>query len=190
MRSPNRRVRKRPRRTERWVLQLAQLFAVQAVDSRLRDNVIQAGDKQLSTHDGIIASCRIHIQDRVRASADVVPEARTSLRDSIVGGKLFVTGLNDVVTQTRIYSLDGKQLGELQYPTLGSASGVYGLDDSENAFYTFRIVHHSTGDLSLRFEDREDRKFFAKRQVAVRVGAVRGQAGLLHVQGRHARAYV
>jgi prolyl oligopeptidase len=68
----------------------------------------------------------------------VVPEGKDVISEiSIVGGKLFVTGLHDVVTQTRIYSLDGKQLGELQYPTLGSASGVYGLDDSENAFYTF-----------------------------------------------------
>jgi len=82
---------------------------------------------------------RIHIQD---ASADkwqtVVPEGKDVISEiSMVGGKLFVTGLHDVVTQTRVYSLDGKQLGELQYPTLGSASGVYGLDDSENAFYTF-----------------------------------------------------
>ena len=82
---------------------------------------------------------RIHIQD---PSPDkwqtVVPEGKDVISEiSVVGGKLFVTGLHDVVAQTRIYSLDGKQLGELQYPTLGSASGVYGLDDSENAFYTF-----------------------------------------------------
>lgn len=82
---------------------------------------------------------RVNIQD---PSADkwqtVVPEGKDVISGiSVVGGKLFVTGLHDVVTQTRIYSLDGKQLGELQYPTLGSASGVYGLDDSSNAFYTF-----------------------------------------------------
>jgi prolyl oligopeptidase len=82
---------------------------------------------------------RIHIQE---PGADkwqtVVPEGKDVISEiSMVGGKLFVTGLHDVVTQTRVYSLDGKQLGELQYPTLGSASGVYGLDDSENAFYTF-----------------------------------------------------
>jgi prolyl oligopeptidase len=82
---------------------------------------------------------RVNIQD---PSPDkwqtVVPEGKDVISEiSIVGGKLFVTGLHDVVTQTRIYGLDGKQIGELQYPTLGSASGVYGLDDSENAFYTF-----------------------------------------------------
>lgn len=82
---------------------------------------------------------RVNIQD---PSADkwqtVVPEGKDVISEiSVVGGKLFVTGLHDVVTQTRIYGLDGKQIGELQYPTLGSASGVYGLDDSSNAFYTF-----------------------------------------------------
>ena len=68
----------------------------------------------------------------------VVPEGKDVISEiSIVGGKLFVTGLHDVVTQTRIFSLDGKQLGQMEYPTLGSASGMYGRDDSENAFYTF-----------------------------------------------------
>lgn len=69
----------------------------------------------------------------------VVPESKDVISEiSIVGGKLFVTGLHDVVTQTQIYSLDGKPVGKLKYPTLGSASAVYGLDESENAFYTFQ----------------------------------------------------
>jgi prolyl oligopeptidase len=69
----------------------------------------------------------------------LVPQSKDVISDiSIVGGKLFVTGLHDVVTQTRIYSLDGKMVGELHYPTLGSASPVLGLDDSENGFYTFQ----------------------------------------------------
>ena len=68
----------------------------------------------------------------------VVPQGKDVISEiSITGGKLFVTGLHDVVTQTRIYGLDGKPLGEIRYPTLGSASGMYGRDDSENAFYTF-----------------------------------------------------
>jgi len=82
---------------------------------------------------------------RIRASdaspekwQTVVPESKDVISEiSIVGGKLFVTGLHDVVTQTRIYDLEGKALGEIRYPTLGSASGVYGRADSENAFYTF-----------------------------------------------------
>jgi prolyl oligopeptidase len=109
---------------------------------------------------------RIHIQD---PNADkwqtVVPEGKDVISEiSIVGGKLFVTSLHDVVTQTRIYSLDGKQLGELQYPTLGSASGVYGLDDSENAFYTFEsfIIPPAIYHYDVKTGKTE---VFAKRQV-------------------------
>lgn len=69
----------------------------------------------------------------------IVPESRDVISDiSIVGGKLFVTGLHDVVTQTQIYSLEGKKVGEIQYPALGSASAVAGRQDSENGFYTFQ----------------------------------------------------
>ncbi len=109
---------------------------------------------------------RIHIQDPSAGKwQTVVPEGKDVISEiSIVGGKLFVTGLNDVVTQTRIYSLDGKQLGELQYPTLGSASGVYGLDDSENAFYTFEsfIIPPAIYHYDLKTGKTE---VFAKRQV-------------------------
>src|SRR3954464_11528999 len=68
----------------------------------------------------------------------VVPESKDVISDiSIVGGKLFVTGLHDVVTQTRVFTLDGKQTGTITYPTLGSASEVHGREDSKHAFYSF-----------------------------------------------------
>ena len=56
---------------------------------------------------------------------------------SIVGGKLFVTRLHDVITQTEIYTLDGKSAGKIGYPTLGAASAVYGLQGSNSGFYNF-----------------------------------------------------
>ena len=69
----------------------------------------------------------------------LVPESKDVISDiSMVGGRLFVTGLHDVVTQTRIYSFDGKLTGELHYPTLGSASPVFGRHDSPQGFYTFQ----------------------------------------------------
>ena len=53
----------------------------------------------------------------------IVPEGKDVISYAfVVGGKLFVTGLHDVVTQTRIYTLDGKQTGTVTYPTIGSAS--------------------------------------------------------------------
>jgi prolyl oligopeptidase len=44
----------------------------------------------------------------------IVPESKDAISGiSIAGGRLFVTGLHDVVTETRIFNLDGKQIGKL-----------------------------------------------------------------------------
>jgi prolyl oligopeptidase len=68
----------------------------------------------------------------------VVPEGKDVISGiSVVGGKLFVTGLHDVVTETRIFSLDGHQTGRIEYPTLGAATGVYGRADASEGFYSF-----------------------------------------------------
>ncbi len=68
----------------------------------------------------------------------IVPEGKDVIETvSIVGGKLFVTGLHDVITQTRIYSLDGKPAGQITYPTIGAASTVSGRQTSNNGFYNF-----------------------------------------------------
>ena len=72
-----------------------------------------------------------HWQTIVPEGKDVISEA------TIVGGKLFVTGLHDVITETRIYSLDGKALGTVTYPTIGSASEMIGRNDSQEGFYSF-----------------------------------------------------
>ena len=68
----------------------------------------------------------------------IVPEGKDVISNiSIVGGKLFVTGLHDVVTQTRIFTLDGKQTGEITYPAIGSATNVHGRGASNDGFYSF-----------------------------------------------------
>jgi prolyl oligopeptidase len=68
----------------------------------------------------------------------VVPEGKDVISGiSIVGGKLFATGLHDVITQTRIFTLEGKQVGSISYPTLGAASAVYGRENSNHSFYSF-----------------------------------------------------
>jgi prolyl oligopeptidase len=68
----------------------------------------------------------------------IVPETKDAIASiSLIGGKLFVRGLHDVVTQTRIFSLDGKQVGQIEYPALGSASPMRGRAAGHEAFYTF-----------------------------------------------------
>jgi prolyl oligopeptidase len=68
----------------------------------------------------------------------IVPEGKDVIEGiSIVGGKLFVTGLHDVVTETRILTLDGKSDGTIKYPTLGSATELFGRSDAKEGFYSF-----------------------------------------------------
>ena len=68
----------------------------------------------------------------------IVPEGKDVIESiSIVGGKLFVTGLHDVITQTQVYTLEGKPAEKITYPTLGAASGMFGRESSNHAFYNF-----------------------------------------------------
>jgi prolyl oligopeptidase len=82
---------------------------------------------------------QVHIGDPQRQHwRTIVPEGKDVISGiSIVGGKLFVTGLHDVVTDTRIFSLEGKLLGRVTYPTIGAATEVFGREDSQNGFYSF-----------------------------------------------------
>jgi prolyl oligopeptidase len=56
---------------------------------------------------------------------------------SIVGGKLFVSRLKDVKTETTIYTLDGQQTGTISYPGIGSGSVVFGRPNKTEGFYSF-----------------------------------------------------
>ena len=96
---------------------------------------------------------RVHINDpEPQHWATIVPEGKDVISGiSIVDGKLFVTGLHDVVTQTRIFTTDGKEIGKLTYPTIGEATNVMGRENSENGFYSFEsfiipptIYHYDT----------------------------------------------
>jgi prolyl oligopeptidase len=69
----------------------------------------------------------------------VIPEGKDVISEfTLVGGKLFVTGLHDAVTQTRIYSLEGRQVGAITYPAIGSASSLFGRQNSRDGFYNFQ----------------------------------------------------
>jgi prolyl oligopeptidase len=68
----------------------------------------------------------------------VIPEGTSPIRAvSIVDGVMFVGRLADVKTETKIYSLHGKEIGEIKYPTIGSGSVVFGREKSDLGFYTF-----------------------------------------------------
>jgi prolyl oligopeptidase len=68
----------------------------------------------------------------------VIPEGKTPIDEvSIAGGKLFIGRLVDVKSETTSYSLDGKKLGTITYPTIGTGTVVRGRADSTIGFYNF-----------------------------------------------------
>jgi prolyl oligopeptidase len=56
---------------------------------------------------------------------------------SPVGGKLFVDYLHNVASQTSEFTTDGKHVGDVKLPGIGTASGLSGKWDNSEAFYSF-----------------------------------------------------
>jgi prolyl oligopeptidase len=68
----------------------------------------------------------------------VIAEGKDPIRAvSIVDGVFFVGRLNDVKTETKIYTLKGKEIGEIHYPTIGTGGVVQGREKSDTGYYTF-----------------------------------------------------
>jgi prolyl oligopeptidase len=69
---------------------------------------------------------------------EVIPEGSSVISNvSAVGGKLFVTYLENVATKIKVFEPSGKQIREIAFPTIGTASGVFGDWDRDEGFYTF-----------------------------------------------------
>ncbi len=69
----------------------------------------------------------------------IVPEAANAIDDfSIVGGKIYVTRLKDVKSETAVYTLEGKLEGTVPYDGIGSASQVFGRTIDRFGFFSFQ----------------------------------------------------
>lgn len=60
---------------------------------------------------------------------------------SLVGGKLYVNYLDQVRSRVVVYSTEGKKLRDLQFPALGTVSGIGGNWEQDEAFYSFSTFH-------------------------------------------------
>jgi len=69
----------------------------------------------------------------------IVPEGADVIDGSnIVGNKIFVHRLHDVISQTSIYTLQGKPAGTIQYTGIGSASDLSGEITDRYGFFSFQ----------------------------------------------------
>nr|WP_226372764.1 prolyl oligopeptidase family serine peptidase [Sphingosinicella flava] len=69
---------------------------------------------------------------------EVVPEDQATLDGaSLLGGTLMLSYLVDAKTEVRRYSLDGKKLGTVALPGIGTAGGFGGESDDPETFFSF-----------------------------------------------------
>ena len=75
----------------------------------------------------------------------VIPEGKSPMTGfSLVGGKLFVTYLDNVASQIRMFEPTGKHIRDIALPSIGTANGVFGKWDSDEAFFTFNSFARPT----------------------------------------------
>jgi prolyl oligopeptidase len=103
-----------------------------------------AGDRLVMQTDWLAPNQRIVVIDLNSPAPEkwrtIVPEGPDAIAGfSLVGGKLFVSYLHNVTTQIKVFNLDGKALGEVSLPGIGSASGLAGRSDSNEALFSFRL---------------------------------------------------
>ena len=82
---------------------------------------------------------RVDLADPAQAKwKEVVPAGPVAIEDfAVVGGKLFVNVLENVVSKIRVYDADGVARGEIALPTMGSAGSLAGLWSGNEGFFTF-----------------------------------------------------
>ncbi|HTC92796.1 MAG TPA: prolyl oligopeptidase family serine peptidase [Terriglobales bacterium] len=73
---------------------------------------------------------------------ETLPEGEAVLDNfSVVGGKLAVRFLQNVVWQVKIFEPSGKFVREIRPPALGTVSGLSGDRESNEGFFTFTSYH-------------------------------------------------
>ena len=83
---------------------------------------------------------RIVVTDPIRRTAmrEIVPQDEATMTGaSIVGDVLVATYLRDAKTEVRRFSLDGRPLGTVELPGIGTASGFSINQDGSEAFFAF-----------------------------------------------------
>jgi prolyl oligopeptidase len=71
---------------------------------------------------------------------EIVPERKKATLESsgVVGGKLALVYLEDVLSRVEIRDLDGKLAREVALPDLGTASALVGRPDEDEAYFSFQ----------------------------------------------------
>ena len=73
---------------------------------------------------------------------EVIPERKDAAIDvfDIVGRRLALTYVKDVASTVEVFELDGKKAYDVKLPAPGSASGVIGTEDDDEAYFSFQSL--------------------------------------------------
>ena len=117
---------------------------VNDVDARFSGQI--AGDKLYLRTNWNAPNGRILVVDLKNPSRnkwrEVIPEGEEVIRGlSLVGGRIFITTLKNVRSQLKIFQPDGKYLGEMDLPAIGSVSDLAGQWKDKEAFFSFSSFH-------------------------------------------------
>jgi prolyl oligopeptidase len=111
-------------------------------DVEARFNADIAGDTMYLQTNWQAANGRVLAVDLKNPARDkwkeVVPAGKDSIQGvSTVGGKLFVRYLENVLPRIKIFDPQGKPLGEISFPSVGSAGDLRGQWGKKEAFFSF-----------------------------------------------------
>ena len=101
-----------------------------------------AGDRVVVQTDEGAPNGRVFVADPERPAREqwreIVPEGEHPIQYvSLAGGRVWVGYLENVLTRARSFDLEGKPLGELELPGVGSFGGPFGRFEQDEAFYVF-----------------------------------------------------
>ena len=80
----------------------------------------------------------------------IIPESEDKLESvSIIDGKFFANYLHNVTSKIRVFDLNGKSLGEVILPGIGTASEVSGRKRDDFGFFSFSSFNYPTSIFKL-----------------------------------------
>jgi prolyl oligopeptidase len=98
---------------------------------------------------------------------EVVPTTQFVINNfTTVGGKLFVNYLEEVKSRIKIIDPDGKPLGDLAMPGIGTVGGVSGRWDGDEAFFSFTSFVVPSTIYRYNVADRS-RELWARKNVPI-----------------------
>ncbi|MGH2650252.1 MAG: prolyl oligopeptidase family serine peptidase, partial [Actinomycetota bacterium] len=108
-----------------------------------------AGDRMYLQTNWESSNNRIFLVDLKNPARDqwkeIIPTGDAVIDDfSLVGGRLFVNYLKNVVSSVRTFDADGRPLGTIEFPTLGAVGRLNGRWAQHDAFFTFTSYHVPT----------------------------------------------